>query len=378
MADTPASRSTNQIEIRDQASSGRSEPLQSQYTSSVPRLLSQLGISLLITTYQAGQLVVARVDEQGKLNTHFRTYPGPMGLAAEGDKLAIGTRQQIWTLRNHPEHGKTLATRLDACYVPRSMHVTGDIRVHEIGWCNEELWIVNTRFSCLCTLDPRYSFVPRWKPPFITAYTPDDRCHLNGMAIVDGRPKYCTALGATDTAGGWRENKPSGGILLDIDSGEVVVRGLSMPHSPRLYRGKLWLLNSGHGGLDVVDPATGKSESAARLPGFTRGLDFYGDFAFVGLSQVRETAVFSGIPITQQGLERQSGVWVVDLRQGKTVGFIRFTEHVQEIFAVQVLPGIRFPEVVIDENQSAGAFVLPDEAVAQVPPSLRGAGRAPG
>ncbi len=353
------------------------ESLRSQYTSTIPQLLTQLGISLMITTYQAGRVVIARVDEPGKLNTHFRTFPAPMGLALEGDKLAIGTKQQIWTLRNQPDHGQTIDARVDAYYVPRMQHVTGDIRVHEIDWCGEELWVVNTRFSCLCTLDPRYSFVPRWKPPFITAYTPDDRCHLNGMAVVDRRPKYCTALGMTDSAGAWRENKPSGGILLDVESGEVVARGLSMPHSPRLYRGKLWILNSGHGGLDTVDPRTGKTEAVARLPGFTRGLDFCGDLAVIGLSQVREPAGVSGIPISEQGLDRQCGVWVVDLRSGKTVGFLRFTDQVQEIFAVKVLPGMRFPDVAIDDDQIEGAFVLPDEALAQVPKSLLGP-RKPG
>lgn len=348
-----------------------STPLKSQHTTSFPELLNQLGASLLITTYQAGQLVVARVDEHKRLNTHFRSYPAPMGLAADRHRLAIGTKQQVWTLYNQPDLGKSLDARLDACYAPRSMHVTGDIRIHEIGWGGDELWIVNTRFSCLCTLDPKYSFVPRWRPPFITALTPDDRCHLNGMAIVDGRPKYCTALGATDSAAGWRENKPSGGILLDVESGETIVRGLSMPHSPRVYRDRLWILNSGHGSLDIVDLKTGKTESVARLPGFTRGLDFCGDYAFIGLSQVRETAVFSGIPITEQKIERQSGVWVVDLRTGRIVGFLRFSDQVQEIFAVQVLQGIRFPEIVADEDRLAGAFVLPDDALRQVPPELR-------
>jgi uncharacterized protein (TIGR03032 family) len=355
-----------------------STPLKSQHTTSFPDLLNKLGASLLITTYQAGQLVVARVDDQGRLNTHFRSYPAPMGLAADRHRLAIGTKQQVWVLRNQPELGKSLDSRLDACYAPRSMHVTGDIRIHEIGWGNtsggnghDDLWIVNTRFSCLCTLDPQYSFVPRWRPPFITAFTPDDRCHLNGMAIVDGRPKYCTALGETDSAAGWRVNKPSGGILLDVASGEIVARGLSMPHSPRIYRDRLWILNSGHGGLDTVDLKTGKTETVARLPGFTRGLDFCGDFAFIGLSQVRETAVFSGIPITEQKIERQSGVWIVDLRTGRTVGFLRFSDQVQEIFAVQVLQGIRFPEIVADEDRLAGAFVLPDEALREVPQNLK-------
>lgn len=353
------------------ASSPDLSPLRSEATNTFTQILSQLGASLLVTTYQAGRLVVARVDD-GRLNTHFRHFPSPMGLAADASRLALGTRQHVWTFRNLPELGQSLDVRLDACYTPRTRHVTGDIRIHEIGWAGEELWIVNTRFSCLCTLDPRYSFVPRWKPPFITAYTPDDRCHLNGMAIIDGRPKFCTALGATDAAGAWRENKPAGGILLDVDSGETVLRGLSMPHSPRLYRDRLWILNSGRGTLETVDLQAGKTEVVARLPGFTRGLDFIGDYAFIGLSQVRETAVFSGIPITEQNLERQCGVWVVDLRTGQIAAFLRFLDQVQEIFAVQVLPRMRFPDVLDDDDRVAGAFSLPDDALQQVPEHLRG------
>jgi len=350
----------------------RQSPLRSQATSTFASLLSQLNASLLVTTYQAGQLVIARVDD-GRLNTHFRSFPAPMGLAASDGRLAIGTKQHVWTFRNVPALGKSLDTRVDACYAPRTMHVTGDIRIHEIGWVDDELWIVNTRFSCLCTLDPRYSFVPRWKPPFITAYTPDDRCHLNGLAIVNGRPRYCTALGATDAAGAWRENKPSGGILLDVESGEIVLRGLSMPHSPRVYRDRLWILNSGHGTLETVDLQKGTTDVVAKLPGFTRGLDFLGDFAFIGLSQVRETAVFSGVPITQESLERQSGVWVVDLRSGRIVGFLKFLDQVQEIFAVQLLTETRFPDVLEDDERLTGAFSLPDDALRLVPDALRAA-----
>src|SRR5262249_37549456 len=150
------------------------------------------------------------------------------------------------------------AGRHDACFVPRSAHVTGDIGVHELAWAaphpqplspdgrgEKELWMVNTRFSCLCTLHPDCSFVPRWRPPFVTALAAEDRCHLNGLAIVAGRPTYVTALGETDTANGWRADKPRGGCLVEVTSGEVISRGLSMPHSPRWHDDRLWLLESG-------------------------------------------------------------------------------------------------------------------------------------
>jgi uncharacterized protein (TIGR03032 family) len=277
----------------------------------------------------------------------------------------------VWEFRNQPEVGRKLepAGKHDACFLPRATHFTGDIRIHEIAWASNELWIVNTRFSCLCTLDRDSSFVPRWRPPFVSGLSPDDRCHLNGLAVVDGHPKYVTCLGATDTAGGWRANKASGGLLLDVPSGEVVSRGLSMPHSPRWYDGKLWLLESGDGSLAIVDPQTGKWEAVAQLPGFTRGLDFLGPYAFIGLSQVRETAVFSGIPITERQQERICGVWVVDVRSGQTVAFLRFEEAVQEIFAVVVLPGIRYPEIASeDADVLASSFELPQEAMKDVAP----------
>ena len=86
----------------------------------------------------------------------------------------------------------------------------------------------------------------------------------------------------------------------------MITRGLSMPHSPRWYAGRLWVCESGAGTLGFIDPSTGRYEPIAEVPGFTRGLDFAGNLAFVGLSQVRESAVFSGIPITER-LRRTSG-----------------------------------------------------------------------
>jgi uncharacterized protein (TIGR03032 family) len=342
--------------------------LKSVHTVSFPRLLDELGISLLVSTYQAGKLIAVRVLE-GRLNTHFRSFIMPMGLAVHQGRLALGTRLQVWELCNQPEVGRKLepAGRHDACFIPRACHVTGDIRIHDLAWAGDELWLVNTRFSCLCTLDRAYSFVPRWRPPFVSGLASQDRCHLNGLAVVEDRPRFVTALGQADTVEGWRADKAHGGCLIDVATGASILSGLSMPHSPRWHGDRLWLLESGVGSLAVLDAQTGRLQTVAELPGFTRGLDFYGPYAFVGLSQVRETAVFSGIPITEKLAERTCGVWIVDTRNGRTVGFLRFEAGVQEIFAVQVLPGIRCPEILNEDEQAiANSFVLPDEALAQV------------
>jgi len=243
-----------------------------------------------------------------------------------------------------------------------------------MAWAGEDLWLVNTRFSCLCTLDDRHSFVPRWRPPFISALAPDDRCHLNGLGLREGRPRYATALGATDSAAGWRPQKARGGVLIDVPSGEIIIGGLSMPHSPRWHRGRLWVCESGTGTIGVVDEEAGRYDPLAELPGFTRGLEFVGRYAFVGLSQVRETDVFSGVPISERLVEseRSCGVWVIDVESGQVVALLRFEEGVQEVFAVVATPGRRYPDLIqADTEVICNSFVLPDEALSEVPDSLR-------
>ena len=363
--------STNQEGIAKPDSARKTEasalpPLRSVHTESFPLILAELQASIALTTYQAGKLVFLR-PQNGRLNTHFREFESPMGLAANNQILSIGTPGHISHFRNMPAVAKKREPigQVDACYMPRDSHTTGDILVHEMAYgSNEELWVVNTRFSCLCTLDEVNSFVPRWKPRFITGYSPNDRCHLNGIGMVDGKPKYVTALGETNTPTGWRANKKDGGILMDVSSGEIITRNLSMPHSPRWHNGQLWVLESGKGTLSIVDLKTGKHEAIATVPGFTRGLDFLGPLAFIGLSQVRETAVFSGLPITEQKLERASGVWIINIETGKVVAFVKFEDALQEIFAVQILQGIVSPDLVNDDLEMIhNCYELPREAM---------------
>ena len=285
-----------------------------------------------------------------------------MGLAVAPGRFAVGTRAEIVDYRNFPAVAPKIQPegKHEACFLPRNKHFTGDIRVHEIAFAQGELWIVATNFSCLATLDAEHSFIPRWIPPFISQLTNEDRCHLNGLCVVDDQVRYITALGETDTPGGWRENKASGGVLIDVGSGETVVAGLSMPHSPRWHDGRLWLLESGNGTLSVADLDAGSVETIAELPGFTRGLLFAGGLAFVGLSQVRETATFGGLPLMERLDERLCGVWAVNLRSGQIVGFLRFEELVQEVFDVALLPGVTYPEIAEESSDAASqSFVLP-------------------
>ncbi len=355
------------------SSDGSAAPLRSVYTANFPALLQELGLSVLVSTYQAGKLVVLRADGD-VLNTHFRSFNVPMGLAVQGGRLAIGTSLEIWEFHDLPAVAGRLepADKHDACFLPRLSHTTGDIAIHEMAWVGDELVFVNTRFSCLCVRDPLHSFRPVWRPQFVSAYTPEDRCHLNGLGLKEGRVQCVTALGRTDTEGGWRQNKRDGGLLIDVAANEVIAEGLSMPHSPRWHGGRLWLLESGTGSVGIVDPATGRYEPATQLPGFPRGFDVFGRYAFIGLSQVRESAVFSGIPLVERVAKRRCGVWVLDLVTGVPVAWVEFEDALQEIFAVQVLPGRRFPDVINDDRaRIAHSYLVPDEVLEDVPAPLR-------
>jgi uncharacterized protein (TIGR03032 family) len=343
-------------------------PFSSQHTSTVPELLGLTNSSVVVTTYKSGHVIFLRRDEEGKLNTEFASYNRPMGVAAAGSRLSIGTGTSIVNLSNTPALAAALepANVNDAVYTTRSIINTGDVAMHEMAFAGEQLWFVNTRFSCLCTTDANYSFVPRWRPPWITSLAAEDRCHLNGLALRDGRPRYVTALSQTDTPNGWRELKGVAGLVMNVATNAIIVDGLAMPHSPRWHDGALWVLESGKGSLAKIDVDTGQLTTVATLPGFTRGLAFLGPYAVIGLSQVRES-VFKDLPVTQTADERNCGVWVVDTRTGEIAGFVRFEGMVQEIFDVQALPGRRWPTILREPSDlTASSFVLPDEALKNV------------
>ena len=309
-----------------------------EYSNNLGEILKYLKITLFFSTYQAGKLGVVTVKDNA-LDIAFHNFERAMGMAVSPARMAVGGKDWVYFLKNDLE----LAAQIeppgshDACFLTKSGQYTGDISIHDLAWGNEDLWIVNTRFSCLCTLSNSYNFLPQWRPNFVSAIAPEDRCHLNGMAMVNGLPKYVTVLGKTDTPGGWRENKATAGCILEVPSSKVITEGLSMPHSPRIHNNILWVLNSGKGELTAVDIKTGKQEMIVSLPGYTRGMAFVDRFAFIGLSKIRETAIFGNLPISDRFDDLKCGVAVVDLQRREMISCLEFKSGVDEIFDVQTV-----------------------------------------
>ena len=349
----------------DAPDAGQGTEVEFHHSARFPPVLAEAGCSLVVSTYQAGQLVAFGVADD-RLTLSFRRFDRAMGIAVRADRIAVAGKGQIWTLRDHSEIAAEMSPtgRYDRCWLPRSSTVTGGIQCHEIAWGTTDsgepdLWIVNTLFSCLAGLDHRYSFVPRWRPPFISELAPQDRCHLNGLALRDGTPAFVTVMAPSDEPGGWRKERNDSGAVLDVVSGEAVTTGLAMPHSPRWHEGDLFVLNSGMGRLERVDLATGHRDAVAALPGYARGLAFHGGLAFVGLSRIRETAIFGGAPIADYHDQLKCGIGVIEVTTGNTVATFQFANGVEEIFDVQTVAGARCPTFGSSPADGDDVWLLP-------------------
>lgn len=306
-------------------------------------------ISLAFTTYQSSRLMLLGVNTHGQLSGFERVFDRAMGLYATPERIYLSSKSQLWQLDNVLTPGQ-LYDGYDKLYIPRLAYTTGDLDIHDlvVEADNERIVFISTILNCVATVSDRHSCTPLWKPSFISSLVSEDRCHLNGLAVVGGKPRYVTLCGQSDVVDGWRDQRQGGGCIIDIQSDQVIARGLSMPHAPRFYQGKLWLLNSGTGEFGYID-LDGVFQPVAFCPGFLRGLAFSGDYAIVGLSKPRDQT-FSGLKLDQnlasKNIEPRCGLMVIDLKTGEVVHWLRLEGEVTELYDVQVLSGVRRPQAL--------------------------------
>ncbi|HEX7929023.1 MAG TPA: TIGR03032 family protein [bacterium] len=312
--------------------------------------LASTNASIAFTTYQAGKIFFIGLQPDGKVSIFERTLSRCMGLCVEGNSLYVSTLYQLWRFENVLEPGQK-HDGYDRLYLPQLGYVTGDLDIHDVAIdSNGKLVFVNTLFGCLATVSETHSFVPVWRPPFISRLAAEDRCHLNGLAMDKGKPAYVTAVSESDVVDGWRDHRRGGGVVVSVQENEIVLRDLSMPHSPRVYRDKLWLHNSGTGYFGYADLKAGKFEPVAFCPGYLRGMSFIGDYAVVGLSKPRKDKTFTGLALddnlAKYKAEARCGIYVIDLKSGDVVHWIRLEGVVQELYDVVMVPGARRPMAI--------------------------------
>lgn len=305
--------------------------------------------SLAFSAYQAGDVfVIGPLQEKG-ITVGRARYTRAMGMAVQDNALYLGTAAQIWRF----DRVRCQYAGFNSTYLPRLGVTTGDVDVHEMAVEDSgRLVFVNTLYSCLSTLSDKDSFSVVWMPPFISKLAPEDRCHLNGLALRDGVARYVTMAGRSDVMGQWREQSHQGGLVMDITTGDEIATGLSMPHSPRWHEGRLWLHNSGTGEFGYVDKA-GKFEPVCFCPGYLRGLDFIGPYAVAGLSRMRMKNTESTMRnlaleriLEQQKLGARCGIYVINLEKGTIDHSLHIEGEVTELFDVKVLPGVVHTDIL--------------------------------
>ena len=332
-------------------------PFECRHSAEFSELLWKLQCTLVISIYQANKIIYISAGSSESLVQLPQDFDSPMGVAVEDNRLAVATKDEVVMLSyvralasSYPRRSNTS----DGQYVPQAAYYCGELKAHDLVWGRAGLWKVNTLFSCLTLKDDRNNFNPQWRPRFISELAPEDRCHLNGIAMVDGQPAYATALGETNTSEGWRPDKTSGGIVIHVSSNEVILRGLPMPHTPRVYEDDLYVLLSATGEVARVDTERGGYEVVTRLPGFVRGMARYGDYLFVGLSQLRrKSPTFGDIPIARES--PFCGIMAINLPSGTTIGHLKYDSVCQEIYDVQAVSGLRRPGLIGPSTSGEGS-----------------------
>ncbi len=313
--------------------------------------LIEHNISLSFSTYQAGKLFFIGMQDEVKMSVFERTFARCMGIGLDPKTMSlwVANLYQLWRFENALKPGQS-HQGFDRVYVPQVGYTTGDVDAHDVAIDDEGVIFVNTLFSCLARPSDQYSFEPIWQPPHISKLAAEDRCHLNGLATKDGQAAYVTCVSQTDVNEGWREHRQKGGVVIDVQKNDVVADGLSMPHSPRWYNGKLWVLNSGEGEFGYIDLTSGRFEPVAFCPGYLRGMSFHGDYAVVGLSKPRGNKTFEGLKLHEKledkKVQPRCALQVINLTTGDVVHELRIEGVVEELYDVCVLPGTRRPMAI--------------------------------
>lgn len=364
--------------VPEQAANSAKSKTQLRPSTGFAEWLNSTGGSLAFTTYQSGRIFFLGARPDGNLFALHRQIGPAMGMTIDSHKLWVGCRDQVWRFTNTGP-GQVEGKNYDAIYMPRQSNLVGLSDTHDLvadasfAGKKYDLLYANTRMSCIAALDSHYNFIPVWKPDFIDALMPEDRCHLNGLAAVSGELAYVTLCAATNTPRGWKAQQTGGGFVIDLRTNAVVCERLSMPHSPRwrddAQGGKLWLLNTGEGELGYLDftaptkTAPSRFVPVAQCTGFARGLAFIGDYAVVGVSRQRQKSqgdpnattpqpgqegLPGNLPLKQilklRGTPAFCGLQVFDLKTGTEVhSLVIEGSSIDELYDVAFLPDFKRP-----------------------------------
>jgi len=325
---------------------------------SLPGWMKDNNCTFVITSYKSHTLIFLGVRND-TIYTYTMMQERPTGIAIKDDKLYVSNIGNIVTYVNRGAIETPLNGMFDTNYCVKNINVSAHIDVHDIcvsddcqsNKSSETLFYCSTGLNSICTPSDKYTCNIYWTPPWIKLNDKgnppnEDRCHLNGLCCLDGKPKYVTAVCMRDYLGAWQEHMNEG-VVYDVVENKVVCDKLIMPHSPRVYKNKIWILESGSGYFGYIDG--GKFIKKTFLPGFLRGLDFIGNFAVICTSLDRHDHAFRDTPVSRKlkadGRDSKCGIWVIDLENFEIESYLHFSD-IKELYDVRIIPNSQTPRVL--------------------------------
>jgi uncharacterized protein (TIGR03032 family) len=333
------------------AGAGRVDPrlLEFQLHGKWWETLAECGITLLVTR-EYEHLVLALRAGPGGGRISFMALPHPSGLVADRERMVV----HVASTRN-PNQVFDLAPvgrlkeRLDAPaldpegeLVPtRSRFFPGCLYLHDLAIVGRGLYGNAVGENAVVRIDDNGSARRVWWPKCIEASGAPvfGRNHLQLNSIAAGKTLATSYFSASASRvlrwrpGHLRFPVDRTGVLFSGKTREPIAGGLTRPHSARLNQGAVWVDNSGYG--EVGFARDGQFQPVARLPGWTRGLCFHGDVAFVGTSRVipRFRCYAPGLDVDSS----LCGVHAIDTRSGRSKGSLTWPLG-NQIFAIDWLP----------------------------------------
>lgn len=333
-----------------------------------PLWLRENKCNIVVSCYRKNRLFCIGMQGSGHVSTYFATVLRPMGLAYDDTDGTIlsSERGNITTFKckgseTCPQYGY-----FDKLYLPTHVFLSSDTDIHDLRiGADSKLYYVSARFNSICMPSTENSFDVHWIPPWISTVDgmppAEDRCHLNGMAIVDGLPRFVTSSCISDYSGAWREHHGEG-VVYDILNETIVASGLWAPHSPNWYDGKLWIAEAGTGQFGYVDLVERKFVAKKFLPGFIRGITIYNNFALINTSMDRHDYAFKDLPlghlVEQSGARVRSGVWIIDMNTFDVRHTFEFIDPTSELYDIIVLPDTDRAKIEAIGNVSHDKFVV--------------------
>lgn len=237
------------------------------------------GDFLLASSVNGGGVFLVDGDSVERLSkidtTGVAAIPGGFILARQAEGVAELRRLQ---------DGRAQRVRL----------VEQSLDLHDVLWHDGRLYVVSTQLNTLFELDAgTYVELRSWCLPG----EPDSQ-HVNSVCLHEGRI-LASRFGRFATHRGYKGNTRGAGEVFDVETGEVVIGGLSQPHSLTSFDGRLWLCDSQAHVVRVYRGLVAEAEYA--FDGYVRGLAFDAANMYVGLSRSRNdeaSAVASATVVT--------------------------------------------------------------------------------